>query len=100
MGFYKNLKDNKDTDFSKEERKIEEDYQKLFPKIARDFICRRDVEKTFNNILSVIDSDDNDLNEKLNSIRHALLIAREYKLNLKKPISERKNYKDIDELIK
>jgi hypothetical protein len=100
MGFYKNLKDNKDTDFSDEERKIEEDYQKLFPKIARDFICRRDVEKTFSNIISVIDSEDDDLNEKLNSIRHALLIAREYKLNLKKPINERKNYKDIDELIK
>lgn len=100
MGFYKSLKDNTDTNFSDEERKLEEDYQKLFPKIARDFVCRKDIERTFNGLLSIIDSEDQNLDEKINSIRHALLLAREYKLNLKKPINKRRSYRDIDELTK
>ena len=97
MGFYKKLKDGTDTSFSDEDRKIEEDYQKLFPKIARDFICRKDVEKILNNISFIVESEDNNFEQKVNSIRYALLLAREYKLNLKKPIKDRKSYRDIDE---
>ena len=98
MGFYKSLKDNQDTNLSDEERRLEETYEKLFPKIARDFMCRKDVEAIFDYLFLLIDLDNQPDNEKVRLIRHALLLAREYKLNLKRPIDKRKTYKDIDEL--
>lgn len=98
MGFYKKLKDNESTNFSDEDRRIEEEYQKLFPKIARDFICRKDVEKMFGNIIALLEQE-NEI-RPATPVRHALLLAREYRLNLKRPINDRKSYRDIDELSK
>ena len=100
MGFYKKLKDNESTNFSDEDRRIEEDYQKLFPKIARDFICRKDVEKMFGNIIAILEEEGENQIRSATPIRHALLLAREYRLNLKRPINNRKSYRDIDELSK
>ena len=94
MSFYKKLKDGEDTDFS-EETKLEEQYQKMFKKIARDFLTREDFKFIIREILDEIVAESE---QDLNTQTHAFLKAKEYKDNLKKSVRKRNKYRDIDEL--
>lgn len=92
MSFYKKLKDEKDTDFS-EEKALEEQYQKIFKKIARDFIHVEDFKEIIRDIISDLFAD---TTVNLDTRRNAYLKAKEYERNLNKKISERTQYLDID----
>jgi len=98
MSFYKKLKDNIDTDFSNENFYIEEQYQKMFKKIARDFVHRDDLKLILLEILEElnVESFSNDIN--FNQRQNALITAREYYENLRRPIAKRNTYKDVDEI--
>lgn len=92
MSFFKKLKDDEDTDFSEDES-IEENYQKMFKKIARDFLTREDFKYIILEILNDILIEDRDvLDTKIN----AILKAKEYENNLEKSSDKRKKYLDID----
>lgn len=92
MSFFKKLKDDEDTDFSEDES-IEENYQKMFKKIARDFLTREDFKYIILEILNDILIEDRDvLDTKIN----AVLKAKEYENNLEKSSDKRKKYLDID----
>lgn len=86
MTLFKKLKDKEDTDFHDEDKELEEQYQKLFKKIARDFATIKDV-KTY------VESNESDY-----TVNNAIATAYEYKKNLKRKLSDKKKYLDIDEL--
>ena len=93
MGFFSNLKKEEDMSFDNSDVNLEEQYQKLYKKIARDFVHVKDFEEIINSL--------NSQNLKLkNTIlllrrENAILKAVEYKNNLEKPRTERKTYSDI-----
>lgn len=91
MSFYKRLKDGEDTDFN-DEVYLEEQYQKMFKKIARDFVHVDDLKEILRNVLDDI------LESDISLKRNAYLKAKEYEKNLNSKISNRKTYKDVDDL--
>jgi len=95
MSFYKNLREGKDTDFN-EDQYLEETYQKIYKKIARDFIHVEDFKEIMRDVFSEVFLD-LDLNLELR--RNAFLKAKEYEHNLNEKLSKRKTYQDIDELL-
>ena len=94
MSFFKKLKNDEDTDFS-EEKALEEDYQKMFKKIARDFLTREDFKYIIIEILNEVLIEDRDV---LDTQTNAFLKAKEYENNLEKSSDKRKKYVDVDSL--
>lgn len=94
MSFFKKLKNDEDTDFSEEES-LEEDYEKLFKKIARDFLTREDFKYIIMEILNDMLIEDRDV---LDTQTNAFLKAKEYENNLEKSSDKRKKYIDVDSL--
>lgn len=90
-----------DASFDNEDAQLEEQYQKLFKKIARDFVFKEDMISSLNNLTMAINS----LNENFKDIKTsnasegAIQKALEYEANLKKRKKDRTKYKDIDESI-
>ena len=95
MSFYRDLKEGKDTNFNQEEY-LEETYQKIYKKIARDFIHIEDFKEIMRDMFSDVLLD---LELSLELRRNAFLKAKEYEKNLDRKLSERKNYQDIDEIL-
>ena len=95
MGFYSNLKNDEDMSFDDEDTQLEEQYQKIYKKIARDFVHLDDFRQV---VVDLVD-DNRRIFALLNALKreNAILKAVEYKNNLEKPRSERKNYKDVME---
>jgi len=71
----------------------EEDYQKLVPKIGRDFVSRDDLVDILAKILNAIPG----LKIEISNAK-AVALAAEYKNNLEKGQGDRKKYKDLVEL--
>lgn len=93
MSFYKKLQEGKDSDYSLDDN-LEEQYQKMFKKIARDFIHVDDFKDIMRNVLVEILNAPDGLDQKT----FAYLKAKEYEANLNKKISDRQRYLDVDEL--
>ena len=89
MGMYRKLSDKEDIITNDES--LEEQYQKMFKKIARDFVYKDDLRNILNFILLDLFPDrSTTINENLDG---AVLRALEYKENQNKPINQRKNIK-------
>lgn len=78
---------------TQETNQREEDYQKLFPKIGRDFVSREDLADILTKIISAVPG----LSLETGNAK-AVALATEYKNNLEKGESNRKKYKDLVEL--
>lgn len=90
MGTFRKLKDGEDVESNNTEDNLEEQYQKMFKKIARDFVFKDDLKAIIGFLFD--DIDDNTFEEKFDA---AYLKALEYKDNLSKPLKQRKKYEDI-----
>ena len=89
------LKNLKDGGSAKENDRQEEDYQEMFPKIARDFVYREDLVEMLSFIVDAIgllSSETPSLNKEA-----ARQKALEYKKNLSLPRNKRKKYKDVND---
>lgn len=93
--------DNNDTVSNDQNSNDEEQYQRLFKKIARDFVCRADLERSLKKIQDRIENGEEleeDVEEdSINATIGAILKAIEYKANLSLPKHKRIKYKDIIE---
>jgi hypothetical protein len=92
MGFYRKLNDNQDLEGGKESDSLEEQYQKMFKKIGRDFVFKDDLKAIFNFLLEDLIDNDEEFDTHYNA---AVLKAIEYRENLSKPLKDRKKYKDL-----
>jgi|11_taG_2_1085331.scaffolds.fasta_scaffold00085_6 hypothetical protein len=105
MGVFKNMQKGYDNDFDSGENELEEQYQKMFKKIARDFATIEDLDNLvsrLNLLMTVIKRLNpeilDDLEGDIISEREtAVLKAMEYKSNLEKPRSKRSKYKDVSD---
>lgn len=89
------LKNLKDGGSPKEKDRQEEDYQEMFPKIARDFVYREDLIEMMSFIIDtigILESNAPSLNKEA-----AKQKALEYKKNLSLPRNKRKKYKDVND---
>ena len=90
MSLFNKLNNREDTESGKEENSLEEQYQKMFKKMARDFVFKDDLKAIIGFLFE--DLDDNTIDEKFDA---AVLKAIEYRENLSKPKKDRKKYRDI-----
>jgi hypothetical protein len=97
--FLRSIRDGKS--FSEEQR-LEAEYQKLFKKIARDFVTREDLDVILSDFVELLFETNEEFEESFeeNPIdfsrkEKALSLAKEYSANLKIPTFARKQYKDI-----
>jgi hypothetical protein len=81
----------------------EEQYQRMFKKIARDFVHREDLKEILRELflgLSLFDEGLDYILKDINiekKIDNAIDKAIEYRENLEKPKHKRKTYRDIDD---
>ena len=103
MGIFSNMQKRHDNDFDNGEKELEEQYQKFFKKIARDFVLIEDLRRTINSMNSLIETirrvnpewaEEIEENMEVGS-ENAILKAIEYKNNLEKPRSKRRKYRDV-----
>jgi hypothetical protein len=99
---FKNLLNKEDNDYQKDDNDLEEMYQKLYKKIARDFVHREDFKEVLGYSFSFLRQINPKYEEALSQIDldlfdYAVTKAIEYKENLSKPRAKRKKYKDVDQ---
>lgn len=100
---FKALNERKDVEGATEHDELEEQYQRMYKKIARDFIHKEDLETIMNEYTEYLFSIVPGLQDSLenntfnNRVDSAVNKAIEYKENLKKPKHKRKKYKDVIE---
>ena len=102
MGFLSKMSKGEVLESAEEQNYIEELYQKLFVKIARDFVVKEDFQQMQYEFLQrlflvspmLFQSVQNE-NLNLNNSDNAIKKAQEYKENLKRPFHKRRKYKDI-----
>ena len=93
MGFYRKLNDREDVNGGTTSDALEEQYQQMFKKIARDFVFRGDLKVIFNSLFKdLIEDDDEAFNSRFDA---AVLKAMEYRDNLNKSLDQRTKYKDV-----
>ncbi len=97
-----NLFDNLSNPVNKENENIESNYQKTFPKIARDFITREELKWILNSIFNAINNVDptigNALFETFSSLENKEIAsnkANEYAVNQQLPDLFKRKYEDI-----
>ena len=90
---------NNDTVNNNQESNDEEQYQRLFKKIARDFVCKADLEASLNKVLERIERGEEAFNEEeettYNGTLGAIMKAIEYRANLALPKHKRVKYRDV-----
>jgi len=102
MGFLSKMSKGEVLESAEEQNYIEELYQKLFVKIARDFVVKEDFQQMQYEFLQrlflvspmLFQSVQNE-SLNLNNSDNAIKKAQEYKENLKRPFHKRRKYKDI-----
>ena len=101
---FNNLNNNKDVKGMDENSSLEEEYQKMYKKIARDFVHRDDLKEILRELLlglgSINQAVFGELLEQIDldhNINNAIEKAIEYRQNLSKPKLKRKKYKDIED---
>lgn len=102
MGFLSKLSKGEILETAEEDNYIEELYQKLFAKIARDFIVKEDMQQMQMELLQrlfifspAFYQNFQSENFNLTASDNAIKKAHEYKDNLKRPFHKRRKYKDI-----
>lgn len=95
----KDQSENNDTEGATQESNDEEQYQRLFKKIARDFICKEDLGHILNSLLERIalerEGQESESSEVNTGSIGAIMKAIEYKENLSLPKHKRRKYKDV-----
>lgn len=101
---FNNLNKRQDVKGMSQDDSLEEEYQKMYKKIARDFVHREDLVEILRELLLGLGSvnqaifgeilEQIDLNHNINN---AIDKAIEYRENLSKPKLKRKKYKDIED---
>lgn len=105
MGVFRNMQKGHDNDFDNGATELEEQYQKMFKKIARDFATIEDIGgliSQMNFLIEIIKRTNPEIAEELKEEviverENAVLKAMEYKSNLEKPRSKRTKYKDVSD---
>lgn len=99
MSFIKNLTENLNNQISVAE---EENYQKIFPKIARDIASRDEMLMIINNLIQLLSEYDQELAERFSTVdlfsegkELTLLKSKEYNENIKRPESKKIKYEDF-----
>lgn len=102
MGFLSKLNQNETTSVTEEDTVLEEQYEKLFSKMARDFLTKEDFKDIMIALLQRISLTNPALANSLISDPivlsfedNAIKKSQEYKENSRKPIHKRRKYKDI-----
>lgn len=102
MSFYRDLLNGKNTGQSKE-LELEEQYEKLFKKIARDFVSREDLKTILEDFVEALKESNPRIKEALeeqeldfDEISNSRKISKEYSKNLLMPRIFRPNYKDVE----
>lgn len=96
MGTLSRLRNREDNSFNNEDDSLEEQYQKLFKKIARDFITYEEAMGMVGSSLAEVYKELGWDISTLNAARDiAIVKAIEYKENLSKQKTKRTKYKDI-----
>ena len=103
MGVFSNMRKGIDNDFDNGETELEEQYQKLFKKIARDFALLEDVKQTLetmNAFMQHLRTTNPELEKESGQnlevgSENAILKAMEYDANLNLARSKRQKYKDV-----
>jgi hypothetical protein len=97
MGMFKKLHEREDVPGGTNQDALEEQYQQLFKKIARDFVYKEDLKSIMSFLYEDLFADDDEENESFFNERFnaAVLRAIEYRNNLSKPLKDRKKYKDV-----
>jgi len=93
MTFLNKLSKGETLESAKEDNILEEQYEKLFKKIARDFVTKEDLKDMMLEMLSLLSV--TNASSVLDNEQNAIKLANEYEANLKKSSSNRKKYKDI-----
>jgi|LauGreDrversion4_2_1035121.scaffolds.fasta_scaffold13452_4 hypothetical protein len=93
----KNLLNREDNDYEKDDNELEELYERLYKKIARDFVHKDDLRQSLSHTLNLYEALGIKLDETTASLffDEAINQAIEYKENLSKPRNKRKKYKDV-----
>jgi hypothetical protein len=85
-----------------EENALEDNYQKTFPKIARDFITREELRWILNNIFNAINNVNPELGNalyenfsNLENMQIAINKSNEYTVNQQLPDTFKRKYEDI-----
>ncbi len=94
--------DNNDTINNNEASNDEEQYQRLFKKIARDFVCKADLEIMLTEVVKKLKEEEKEEEREIEkeernttSTIGAIMKAIEYKANLSLPKHKRIKYRDI-----
>lgn len=102
MSFYRDLLNGKNTGQSKE-LELEEQYERLFKKIARDFVSREDLKTILEDFVEALKESNPQIKEALeeqeldfDEISNSRKISKEYSKNLLMPRIFRPKYKDIE----
>jgi len=89
---------NNDTVNNDQESNDEEQYQRLFKKIARDFVCKADLEASLNKVLERIkNGEELEEDTSYHGALGAIMKAIEYKQNMSLPKHKRIKYRDVIE---
>lgn len=99
---FKDQAEGNDTNGANADSNDEEQYQRMFKKIARDFICKADLDNLINALVKRIsESQENQESLEGSEVNSdnlgAVMKAIEYKENLRLPKSKRRKYKDVIE---
>lgn len=102
MSFYRDLLNGKNTGQSKE-LELEEQYERLFKKIARDFVSREDLKTILEDFVEALKESNPQIKEALeeqeldfDEISNSRKISKEYSKNLLMPRIFRPKYEDIE----
>lgn len=93
MTFLNKLSKGETLESAKEDNILEEQYEKMFKKIARDFVTKDDLKDMMLEMLSLLSVAN--ASSILDNEQNAIKLANEYEANLKKSSSNRKKYKDV-----
>lgn len=93
MTFLNKLSKGETLESAKEDNILEEQYEKMFKKIARDFVTKDDLKDMMLEMLSLLSVVN--ASSILDNEQNAIKLANEYEANLKKSSSNRKKYKDV-----
>jgi len=96
MAFLNKLSKDETLDSAKEENQVEEQYQKMFKKIARDFLTKEDFKEIMQEMIANLNLTSLVINTStLDLDQNAIKIANEYEANSKRSSQNKKKYKDI-----
>jgi hypothetical protein len=101
VGFLKDRSDGKEIDHENDPTKREEDYEKMYMKIGRDFLHKDDFARMMNDFIADLSlflpllAGLTELNLDFESNSSAMARAREYKMLLESSRDNAKIYKDL-----